>query len=160
MSDIQSEQQVMQAAGFEWDPTDDGYPRWTFRAKDIFCVRPPHVNDQEWEERKKRKIFEAQINMPPSFFASLGTPHCSRWMKSEFEWLALAYVQALANDGDIWKRLSREQTYSLLTEEQRARVHGMLTDDFYERRFQSISNQITDSDGAFGVGGFWHRGRA
>lgn len=152
--------EVMQAAGFEWDPTDAGYPRWTYRSKDIFCVRPPHVNDQEWEERKRRGIFEAQLDMPPSFFAQLGQPSCSKWCKSEIEWIALAYVQALANDGDTWKRLSREQTHALLTDRQKPHVCGMLEGDFYEHWFRSVSNQITDSDGAFGVGGFWHRGRA
>jgi len=99
--------------------------------------------------------------IPPSAFASMGQPCCSRWGKSEVEWLALAYVQALANDGDIWKKLSREQTYNLLTDEQKRAVHGILTSDFdvYQRWFESVSNQITDADGAFDVGGFWHRGR-
>lgn len=161
MTDVhRTEDQMMQAAGFEWEPTDAGYPRWTFRSKDIFCVRSPHVNDQEWEERKKKMVAQSQLDMPPSFFAQLGTPCCSRWGKSELEWIALAYVRALANDGDTWKRLSREQTYALLTDEQKNAVHGMLTVEFYDDWFQSVRNQITDSDGAFGVGGFWHRGRA
>lgn len=156
------EQATMRGAGFEWEPTDAGYPRWTYRSKDIWCVRPPHVNDQEWEERKTRKVFEAQLDKPPSFFAQLGTPCCSRWMKSELEWMALAYVQALANAGDAWRRLSWEEVHALLTDEQRGHVHGLLDGSFdvYRRWFESVSNQITGSDGAFGVGGFWHRGRA
>lgn len=158
--DARTENQMMQAAGFEWEPTDTGYPRWAYRSKDIYCVRSPHITDQEWEERKAKSISQARLDMPPSFFASLGQPSCSRWGKSEIEWIALAYVQALANDGDTWKRLSREQTYALLTDEQRAQVHGLLTDNFYDGWFQSVSDQITDSDGAFGVRGFWHRGRA
>lgn len=101
---------------------------------------------------------------PPSAFAALGSPMCSRWGKSEIEWIALAYVQALANDGDTWKRLSREQVYKLLTEEQREHVYGMLTTDFdhYKHWFEAVADQITDSDGALGVRGFWnvHRLRA
>lgn len=95
----------------------------------------------------------------PSYFANLGSPSSSRWGKSEVEWLALAYVQALAADGDTWKKLSRKQTYDLLSDEQRRHVHGMLTfdNDLYERWFETVSNQITDSDGAFGVRGFWYR---
>jgi len=46
---------------------------------------------------------------PPSYFANRGQPCCSRWGKSEIEWIALAYVQALANDGDTWKKLSRKR---------------------------------------------------
>lgn len=95
--------------------------------------------------------------VPPSYFANLGQPCCSRWGKSEMEWIALAYVQALANDGDVWKRLSREQAYSLLSDEQKQRVHPMLTDDFYQHWFDSVRNQITDAEGAFGVRGFWNR---
>ena len=95
--------------------------------------------------------------IPPSYFANLGQPCCSRWGKSEIEWIALAYVQALANDGDVWKRLSREQTYALLSDEQKRRVYGILTDDFYDYWFELVRNQITDADSAFGVRGFWWR---
>lgn len=100
-------------------------------------------------------------DIPPSAFAKMGQPMCSRWGKSELEWLALAYVQALANDGDIWKKLSREQTYNLLTDEQKNSVHGMLTSDFdvYRSWFEAVSNQITDAEGAFGVSGFWNEYR-
>lgn len=94
---------------------------------------------------------------PPSYFANRGLPSCSRWGKSEIEWLALAYVQALANDGDTWKKLTREQTKALLTEEQKHHVHGLLDHDFYQGWFDAVSKQITDADGAFGVHGFWNR---
>lgn len=97
-------------------------------------------------------------SFPPSAFAALGQPNCSRWGKSEIEWIALAYVQALANDGDTWKRLSRERTYELLTDEQKRYLYGILTDDFepYVRWFEAVADQITDSDGALGVRGFWN----
>lgn len=94
---------------------------------------------------------------PPSYFASLGNPSCSRWGKSEIEWIARAYVQALANDGDIWKRLTREQVCGLLTDEQMGSAYGLLKSDFYQHWFDAVSNQITDAEGAFGVGGFWRR---
>lgn len=104
---------------------------------------------------------EPEMSVPPSAFANMGQPMCSRWGKSELEWLALAYVQALANDGDTWKRLSREQTYELLSDEQKRHVHGMLTSDYdvYQRWFESVANQISDSQGAWSVGGFWNEYR-
>jgi hypothetical protein len=97
----------------------------------------------------------------PSHFANLGQPCCSRWGKSEIEWIALAYVQALANDGDTWKKLTREQTYQLLTKEQKRDAYGVLTDDFepYARWFDAVSDQITDAEGALGVRGFWNEYR-
>jgi hypothetical protein len=95
----------------------------------------------------------------PSDFAALGNPSCSKWGKSEFEWIALAYVQALANDGDTWKPLTREQTYNLLTDEQKRSTHNQLIYDGYQHRFDAIAEQITDSDGALGVGGFWSKHR-
>lgn len=95
----------------------------------------------------------------PSDFANLGQPCCSRWGKSEIEWLALAYVQALAAGGNTWRKLSREEVRELLTEKQRRLVHFLLKDDFYQGWFDMVSEQISDADGAFGVRGFWHKGR-
>lgn len=107
---------------------------------------------------------EDDQTFPPSYFANLGQPCCSRWGKSEIEWIALAYVRALANDGDTWKRLPKERVWELLTEEQRTSplyaVLGMdveLRRDFYDHWFQLVADQITDSEGAFGVRGFWYR---
>jgi len=102
-----------------------------------------------------------QQNIRPSHFVRLGQPMCSRWGKSEIEWIALAYVQALANDGDTWKKLTREQASTLLTDEQRWHTHGMLTDDFepYKHWFEAVSDQITDAEGALGVRGFWNKHR-
>jgi hypothetical protein len=94
----------------------------------------------------------------PSAFVNMGQPMCFRWGKSEIEWLALAYVQVLAKDGDTWKKLSRERVYELLSDKEKRFVHDMLTSDFdvYQHWFESVSNQITDAAGAFGVGGFWN----
>jgi hypothetical protein len=91
----------------------------------------------------------------PSQFAALGNPSCSRWGKSEIEWIALAYVQALANDGDEWKALTRDRCYELLTQEQKRETSGMLG-DYYQDWFDLVARQITSSDGALGVGGFWN----
>ena len=82
----------------------------------------------------------------------------SRWGKSEIEWIALAYVRALANDGDEWKRISRDRTYSLLTNEQKRDSCGMLG-DYYNTWFEMVAGQITDASGALGVGGFWNARR-
>lgn len=94
---------------------------------------------------------------PPSYFANMGKPCCSIWGKSELESIALAYVQALANDGDTWKTLTRERTLELLSDEQRKWVHGLLKHDWYQGWFDAVSAQISDADGAFGVRGFWYR---
>ena len=98
-------------------------------------------------------------DVPPSIFVKMGQPNCSRWGKSEMEWLALAYVEALAADGDTWKPFSKERTYELLTDKQRCFVHCMLTDDFYDGWFQAIRDRISDSAGAWSVGGFWNKWR-
>ncbi len=94
----------------------------------------------------------------PSDFAALGPPSCSRWGKSEIEWIAFAYVQALANEGDEWERLTREQTYELLTPDQRSEVHGLLSIEYdrYEHWFEMVARQIDSAEGALGVGGFWN----
>ena len=97
-------------------------------------------------------------NLPPSHFASLGSPSCSRWGKSEIEWIALAYVRALANDGDTWKKLTRQQTYDLLTDEQKQDTHCLLNFDYYQDWFDAVSSQIDSYEGARGVRGFWSRG--
>lgn len=98
----------------------------------------------------------SKTHFRPSDFARLGSPSCSRWGKSEIEWLALAYVQALANDGDTWKKLSRERVLEVLTDEQKRFVGSMLHDDYYQRWFSGVSDLIIDSDGALAVGGFWN----
>jgi hypothetical protein len=101
----------------------------------------------------------------PSDFANLGQPCYSMWGKSEIEWLALAYVRALAAGGDTWRKLSREEMLDLLTDEQKQRgsvhcsVHLMLKDDHYKQWFDMVSDQISDADGAFGVGGVWNKRR-
>jgi hypothetical protein len=97
----------------------------------------------------------------PSDFANLGQPCCSIWGKSEIEWLALAYVQALAAGGDTWRKLSREEVRDLLTDEQRQRgsVRLLLKHDHYKGWFDMVSNQIADADGALDVGGFWNKRR-
>lgn len=150
----------MQSAGFEWDPTERGYPRWIHRAKDVYCVRGPNLTDEGWRQIKERGIFESQLDKPPSFFAQLGQPCMSRWSYHEIERVCLAYVQALANDGDAWKSISREQAYELLTEKQKILFHSVLAFDHYDRAFQTVRETITSSDGAFSVGGFWNRSRA
>lgn len=95
--------------------------------------------------------------IPPSYFANLGQPMCSRWSKSEIEWIALAYVQALAAGGDTWRKLSREEVRALLTIDQARVVHFFLKDDYYQRWFDMVSDQLSDAEGAFGVRGFWNR---
>lgn len=112
-------------------------------------------------ERDSKAMTLDTRNIPPSAFAAMGQPSCSRWGKSEIEWLALAYVQALAKDGDTWKKLSREQVYNLLSDDERRYVHGMLTMDFpaYQYWFDAVRDQITDARGAFGVRGFWNEYR-
>lgn len=86
--------------------------------------------------------------MPPSHFAKRGQPTCSLWGKSEIEWLALAYVQALAADGDVWKRLPRERVLELLTEEHQRFVYPLLKFDHYDHWFQMVADRLKNSEGA------------
>lgn len=101
----------------------------------------------------------SEQSFKPSDFAALGQPCCSRWGKSEIEWIALAYVRALAKDGDEWKRLTREQVLALLSDDEKRVVRHFLTDGHYNHWFESVRDQITDADGALGVRGFWNEYR-
>lgn len=98
----------------------------------------------------------SKTNYKPSDFAALGAPSCSRWGKSEIESIALAYVQAMANDGDTWHKLSRDRVIELLSPEQFRQTCGMLVHDYYQHWFDMVRNFIVDSDSAFSVGGFWN----
>ena len=98
----------------------------------------------------------SETQYKPSDFAKLGKPCCSRWGKSEIEQLALAYVEALAAAGDTWRKLSKKETYDLLTDDQLRFVHFLLKDGYYDHWFEMIRDQISDSDGALGVRGFWN----
>jgi hypothetical protein len=85
---------------------------------------------------------------PPSYFAALGSPCCSCWGKSELEWIGLAYVRALAKDGDVWKRLSREQVFGLLTPEETGSAYQLLKFDWHQRWFDEVSDTLVDAAGA------------
>lgn len=98
-------------------------------------------------------------SFPPSYFANRGQPMCSRWGKSEIEWIAHAYVKALAKDGDVWKRLSREQVLNLISGDELGYVETMLRldNERYKDWFDAVADQISDAEGAFGVRGFWNK---
>ena len=103
----------------------------------------------------------AVARLPPSHFAALGVPCCSRWGKLEIELIALLYVQALANGGDTWRRLTCDQVRDLLTDEQRrggdARyLRGEIA--AYARLFAIVDEALAEPSGADGVGGFWRWG--
>lgn len=98
--------------------------------------------------------------LPPSHFAALGAPTCSRWGKLEIELLALAYVQALAASGDEWRRIpSRAAVFDLLSKSQRSEVHPYLTSslDRLDQWFAMVADQLTGPDGAMAVGLRWQR---
>ena len=82
------------------------------------------------------------------------------WGKTELECLALAYVQALAADGDVWKPLTRDQVCTLLTDDQARGIAGsLLWSSHYDGWFNAVAQRITDAEGAWSVGGWWHKGR-
>lgn len=94
---------------------------------------------------------DERVDPPPSYFANLGSPNCSMWGKAEIEWLALAYVQALAANGDTWKKLSRKEVLQLLSDDQAwGRVQSILTLDIdrYIEWFEIVSEQLTSAQGA------------
>lgn len=96
-----------------------------------------------------------QDTYPPSFFAKLGQPCCSIWGKTEIEELASAYVRALAADGDEWKPLSKKRVRELLSEDEQGFARYFLSDDCYDEWFEAVRNQLSSSEGAFAVRGFW-----
>lgn len=103
-------------------------------------------------------------DVKPSYFATLGHPNCSCWGKSEIEWIAHAYVLALATDGDTWKRLTKEQTLQLVVDftKDKTREHSaqyMLERDFsvYNEWFNAVADKLVDAAGAFSVGGWWNK---
>lgn len=96
-------------------------------------------------------------SMKPSDFAAMGKPSCSCWGKSETEWVALAYVQALAATGDTWRRMTRDEVAAALTPEQlRHAYEPHFTEDRYLYRFNAVADRIVDEEGAWSVGGFWN----
>jgi hypothetical protein len=56
--DRQTENDQMRAAGFVFDPTWQGYTRWTHDTKGITCLRSPYMTDAQWEQRMAEKIAE------------------------------------------------------------------------------------------------------
>jgi hypothetical protein len=98
------------------------------------------------------------MEIKPSHFVAMGRPSCSCWGKTEVEIIALAYVQAMANDGDVWKQIPRERVLPLLTDDQKrsGMVYGLLDGDYYQGWFDSVARRITDAEGAFSVRGFWN----
>ncbi len=113
-----------------------------------------HFKEQRfwrWDGQKVHNLYQ-----PPSYFAKKGSPDASIWCKCEMEWIALAYVQALAAAGDVWltEPMTRERVLTLLTKEQRIETHDVLT-NAYSGWFSSIAERLTSADGAFSVGGKW-----
>lgn len=49
----------MRAAGFMWDPSHQGYPRWTHTKTGVTALRQPYMTDQQWVEHKQKKVEEA-----------------------------------------------------------------------------------------------------
>lgn len=95
----------------------------------------------------------------PSDFARLGQPCCSRWGKCEIEELALAYMKALAADGDEWKPLSKKRVRELLPGDEQGFARFFLADGEYDNWFAAVRRQLADSDSALGVRGFWNEHR-
>lgn len=57
--DRQTENDQMRAAGFVFDPTHQGYTRWTHFEKCITALRAPYMTDAQWEREIQAKIAEA-----------------------------------------------------------------------------------------------------
>lgn len=93
---------------------------------------------------------------PPSYFAALGVPRCSRWCNLERELVALMYVQALANGGDVWRRLTRSEVRDLLGRDQRGDVRYLRDGiEILEVMFADVDKALSASDVAASVGGCW-----
>jgi hypothetical protein len=98
----------------------------------------------------------------PSWFAEKGVPCCSKWGKTEIEYLAWAYAAAQARDGDTWHEITPEKAYELLAENERRVVGGFTREGTLHHAYLDwwamIGRQLRDADGAFEVGGLsWTR---
>lgn len=94
---------------------------------------------------------------PPSYFAALGVPHCSRWGNLERELIAWMYVQALANSGDVWRRLTRSEVRNLLASDQRGDVRYLRDEiEILEVMFADVDATMAATDVAASVGGMWN----
>jgi hypothetical protein len=106
---------------------------------------------------------QERIVLPlPSWFAEKGVPCCSKWGKTEIEYLAWAYAAAQARDGDTWHEITPEKAYELLTEDERRIVGGFTREGTLHHAYLDwwamIGRQLKDADGAFEVGGLsWTR---
>jgi hypothetical protein len=49
----------MEAAGFKWDPSPNGYARWTHAKVDTVALYEPWMRAVDWERRRAQKIAEA-----------------------------------------------------------------------------------------------------
>ncbi|MDR5726276.1 MAG: hypothetical protein RB191_02285 [Terriglobia bacterium] len=60
---VSSEQ--MRAAGFEWDPSHQGYARWTHMGTGVTALRQPYMDEKEWAAHQRAKIEEAAAQERP-----------------------------------------------------------------------------------------------
>ena len=61
----QEETAQMKAAGFEWDPSWQGYPRWTHGKVGTTALRQPYMTDQQWDAHRAAKIAEVGSTIQP-----------------------------------------------------------------------------------------------
>jgi hypothetical protein len=56
-----NERAVMEAGGFQWDPSSNGYARWTCTKNgvQITSLRQPWMNDADWRAHCQQKLAEA-----------------------------------------------------------------------------------------------------
>ena len=60
----------------------------------------------------------------------------------------MAYVLALAKDGDVWKRLTRERVFGLLTPEEIGPAYALLKFHYCQFWFDMVADTLIDSAGA------------
>lgn len=59
-----TEKEMMEQAGFAWDPTGNARPRWTHPVVGITALREDWMRDDHWLKRCQEKIAEAQGLIP------------------------------------------------------------------------------------------------
>ena len=116
------------------------------------------MTPQYLNEETNDAVASTSLVLPrPSWFAAQGVPVCSKWGKTEIEYLAWAYVAAQARDGDTWHEITPEKAYELLTEDERRIVGGFTWEGtlhhVYLDWWAAIGRQLRDTDGAFEVAG-------
>lgn len=123
----------MQQAGFIWDPSHQGYARWTHTPTGVTALRQPYMTDQQWNEHKGKKCVEAAQQTPVFLVSCVSLKRAEMTEAQELyvsDWFKKArrYVQGRG----AWYILSAE--------------HGLLSPSTVIAPYERTLNRMTVSE--------------